>query len=419
MINKIESSNPREAAFLSILFYRREEIFLSVTLNQWQKNTNPSEKNFSLAREIAYGSVRYMLTLDYLAKQITEKKLSLKNKERALLHTALYQYYFMNKVPLYAINNESVSIARKFCHSRYTAFLNAILRKLPKINLTLPKGNTCEEMSISYSYPTFFVKELVKSYGIPQAKKIMLAGNRPSQTTVRLRSPHLIKNCPLPLVTTSPFPMATIEKQNNLQVFSSSKDYYIQNITTATLIGLLCEQMDFEPQHILDLCASPGGKTLAVHDFFPKANLYSNDINEDKVHRLLENLNKYHIQAHTSICRGENFKSSKKFNIVIGDVPCSNSGVLNKRPEARWRLSKSSLKDLKNTQQAIAQNALNLLKDKGQFWYMTCSILKSENEFFVEKLCQDFNLHKRFSKTIFPSIDRDGGFCCSLEKLTS
>ena len=417
MNQKNPSPGPREAAYLALLSAQKNNVFLSKQLDQWWNDSSPSPLDFSFAQEIAFGTERQKIALDYLAKRLSQKgKLSLKSKEKVLLRTALYQYYYMDKVPLYALTNESVTLARKYCHSTFVKFLNAVLRKLPDTPASFPQGNSASDLSIRFSYPEFFVSQLLEDYGLEKSQEIMLNSNSPAPTTVRVRSEE-IPHPELSNFVTSPFPFVKLSNKSLLPEISKSSNYYIQNVTPATLLGNLCKNVNI-PEKVLDLCASPGGKTIAMHDYFPSAELFANDISDNKLLKLNENLEKYNIQAHISISTGESFQSDELFDIIIVDAPCSNSGVLNKRPEARWRLSHESIKSLEQLQTNIIENALKFLKNGGQLWYMTCSVLKSENEKAVENFARQFGLEIVSCETILPNKDGwDGGFSCALKKI--
>jgi 16S rRNA (cytosine967-C5)-methyltransferase len=246
-----------------------------------------------------------------------------------------------------------------------------------------------------------YIERLLSDYPLETAEAILQVGNAPGITMGRMRP------------TSQVVPLPTSEA---IQKAATSPEYYIQNITPATLISHLSSAID-PPNHILDLCASPGGKLIHVHDLFQKAFLYANDINEGKLKVLKENLNKYQIEATFTQGKGETYSKTRTFDLIILDVPCSNSGVFNKRPEARWRLSKETLQDLEQKQFALLEHAVQLLASKGQIWYLTCSILKCENESFVNKACETFGLVVVTQQTILPNLEGwDGGFGCSLTK---
>ena len=419
----LDVKDPREAAYIALLISAREETFLSDTLDRWHEAKKPSSMDFALAKEISYGSARMCLALDYIAEQLTDKKkLSLKLRERILLRTAIYQFFFMDRIPVYAITNETVGLAKKYCHETFVKFLNAALRRMSEAKPELPQGVTVPEIGIRYSYPVFFVQELIQNYGLENAEAILDAGNKPSPTMMRIRPEAKgdIQNQEgLSLLSGTSTPIAVINDPSLIPSLAASPDYYIQNITPALLIHSLASASK-EPKRVLDMCASPGGKVIAVHDIFPNAELFANDVSADKLKPLSENCAKYGISATLSCSPGKEYTSDVPFDLVILDVPCSNSGVLNKRPEARWRLSQKKLEELEELQMQLIKSALNLISEDGEIWYMTCSVLKRENARLMAKACEAFNLQIRTKETIFPNADGwDGGFACALQKVNS
>lgn len=411
-------NNAREAAYFAVLTtLQKDNLFAEDVLEDWRRNQSPEIRDFHLAEEIAYGSIRMALTLDHAASQLSiNKKLSLKPKERALLRTALYQHLFMDKVPLYAIVDESTKIAKKHSHPTFVRFLHAILRQLSEKTPTIPQGDSIEALSIRYSYPPLFVELLSKECGLEKTKKILQSGNKPAPLTVRVRTKEALLHG-MKLINDGPLPIALVEDISLLKKIIASKDFYIQNATPAALIASLSKGIK-APKSVLDLCASPGGKTVATHDLFPSAKLHANDVSEYKLKLLDENFVKYGIKAELTHSPGETFTSATPFDLVIVDAPCSNSGVFNKRPEARWRLTKTNLQQLEQLQLKLIQNAASLLSPHGVLWYMTCSILNKENEKMVEDACKKFGLQVVDApKTILPNEEGwDGGFGCALKK---
>jgi 16S rRNA (cytosine967-C5)-methyltransferase len=394
---RIES--PREAAFLALCAAEKGEAFLSESLSRWLDASCPPDKDFRLAQEIAFGTQRRLLSLDYLAKQgTTRHTLPSKLKEKILLRMGLYQHFFMDRIPDYAIVDESIRLARRYCHASFASFLNAALRRLLKITLNLPEDDSLQGMSVSLSYPPFFIEKIVQEYGLVLAKEILEVLNRPPILMARDRR---VKEC-------------RVDRIECLKDVISNSDYYIQNITQATLLFELSKQIP-HPSKILDLCAAPGGKLIALYDLFGASQLFANDASSLRLKKLEENLEKYGIRAEVSCQRAEEFSSEHTFDLIVLDVPCSNSGVLHKRPEARMRLGAESLEALKKVQFACLKNAVSLLAPGGQIWYLTCSILKEENEEIVEKALQELplKLAAPFLKKLPNAEGWDGGFAAA------
>lgn len=405
----------REAAFKAVHLALSQQAFVADFLDEWDRTEHPNGQDLRLAWEIASGTVRMALALEHFAKQCSGRpKLTLKAKERALLYTALYQHAFMTRVPLYAIVDETVALAKRHCHSSFAGFLNAVLRKLSQTALSLPQGDSIEELSVRFSFPANFVTALISDYDMDACKQILEAENLPPTPMARIRpgaSPadylHLIHE---------PEPRMATFDNDKIQETARSQDLYLQNATPALLVWKLAEGLKKPPNNTLDLCASPGGKLLALHDLFPQASLTANDVSEEKLRRLKENCSKYGLKAAIHCGKGEEFQAEPgSFDLIVLDVPCSNSGVLNKRPEARWRLSEEQLKQLEETQLRLLKHARNLIAPNGEVWYLTCSILKRENEAIAARACQLYGYRTRTQMTFLP--DRhgcEGGFGAAL-----
>lgn len=392
------SKNPREAAFLALYASSKQEHFVSDWLRVWNLRYKPTPLDFSFAQEIAFGATRMALSLDYIASKLTtDGKLKLKPKERALLRTAIYQACMMDRVPLFAIVDETVKLAKRHTSQHTAKFMNALLRKLEHEKPPLPQGNSPEEVSIRFSYPLFLVELFFKQFGSTKAIELLTSGNLPAKTTARVRQ--------------TPFQVIAVE---DVGAAVKSQELYIQNETPVILIKTLFEEGGFQPKNILDLCAAPGGKLLLAHDLFPKATLFANDVSEDKLALLKENAAKYQLEIDYSCSRGEDFQSDQLFDLIILDIPCSNTGVLNKRPEARFRVSPTSIDSLTIQAKKLIEKAVSLLAKEGRIWFMTCSILEEENQKIVDLCCQEFNLKKSKERLVLPENGQDGGYAVEL-----
>ncbi|MBT3394684.1 MAG: methyltransferase domain-containing protein [Waddliaceae bacterium] len=407
--HSIKPSSARQAAFVAILASWNEEAFVSDTLKRWKEDAKPAYKDFRLAQEIAAGTTRMRLALDAIARTLS-KKISLKRPGKALLYMAIYQHHYMDRIPLYAIADETIAIAKKICYKNDVAFINAMMRKLETSKKTLPEGDSAEAISVRYSYPQYFVEKLITSYGIEKAKDILTAGNTTPTTMVRLRGDAPAIKA-MTLITEKPCRMARIDDGSIITGISASKKYYIQNSTPATLMTEACSAIK-PPTTILDLCAAPGGKALLAHDIFPEAKLFLNDVSETKIALIKENLKKYNVDATTTMSSGETLTTEERFDLIIIDAPCTNSGTLARRAEARWRITEKNVAELTALQMKLIENAKKLLAPHGTIAYMTCSILKDENENIIEKARKKNGLKKQgYIKTILPSNDgADGGF---------
>lgn len=395
----------RNAAFLALLNWHTKGIFLWDSLEKWKIESNPQSSDLHFAYELACGSLRMERLLDYAIGQIVKKKPA-KQKERIVLRLALYQFYFLPNIPPYAIVNTMVQLAKSTCHSSFASFLNATLRKLERDSLPPLESNN---LGILYSYPEAFVDLLLKQYGLEKTKELLRRGNTPSPLTGCIYN-KVPKGLPLDdrILASRGLKMAVLE--------TADPTCYIQNRTQPKLLVQLANLFQGNPKRILDMCAAPGGKSLILHHLYPDAQLTVNDSAEQKIKRLSENLERFSCPAQILCQKGEEITSSELFDLILIDAPCSNSGVLYKCPEARWKISEELLTGLAETQMKLLANAVRLLKKDGKIWFMTCSILAKENEQQVKKACALFGL-KIDGESVLQLPDsegHEGGFACQL-----
>lgn len=389
-----KAQSPREAAVHAIVASWQEECFLHDWLEKWSLQALPSPRDYALALEIASGTVRMRTALEAMAKQLTPThRLKVSRLERAILLSALYQRFYLDRIPNYALVDGAVSLAHQLSGNRFARFVNGLLRG--KAPLRLPIADFATRLS----FPNWFVEQLIADYGREITLQILHASNAPPTTMARHRITKEVE----------------IIERDQLQNIAKDQNYYIQNRTPANLIHQLAAHVPKPPSNILDLCAAPGGKLIALHDRWPKASLVANDLSESRIKRLESNLHRYGIRAQLHCGPGQTFIAEQPFELIVLDLPCSNSGVLARRPEARWRLNSKAIDQLLQLQQKLIQRAVELLVPGGQLWLMTCSILKAENEKLSQWACESFSLEPlSLPITHLPDRDgSDGGFGCA------
>lgn len=406
----IKKKSLREAVFFALKLAFLQKSFIHATLKKWQEEENPSQKDIELGYELAYGTMRWANSLDNQALHLTSKgHLKLKMKDRLILRMALYQCYFLNKVPLYAIISETLKLIEKYSHPSQKAFFTALLNRA-----SITPYAISEDLSKRFSYPPFFIEKLKAHYEPKTVWQILRVGNYPAKICARIRreSPLTEK---LDLILEKPFKIGRILTYGDLLRLSKTSDVYIQNVTYAYLIGKLCQMLPKPPQSILDLCASPGGKLIALHDVFPQAELFGNDVSEEKLSKMRSNFEKYDIHATFSCGLGEEYPKGKSFDFILLDVPCTNSGVFARRPEARYRLSQKEIDAVREEEWRLLKHSVGLIKENGLIGYMTCSILPDENEWMIKRAEKELGLEIVWSETVLPNLQGwDGGFCSLL-----
>ncbi len=405
--------NLRSFVYQGLIEFFKRDLYFRQFLEE--KGSHLSSKDWSLALEIGQGVIKRYRCLQRISKQLMgTQKLQAKREEKLLFFLALYQWYFLDRIPLHAIVNETVAIAKAHRMHYFARFLNAFLRKLPlKFDLPTPKNE--RELAETLSYPNYIVQYLTQVFGPEKARTILEIGNAPPATFLRIR-PGFSK--PEGYDWHSE-PFCKIKSRADLTTFSQEKAYYIQNPTAYSLLQEMLPHLK-APKHVLDLCAAPGGKSLALWDLLDqKPSFTLNDPSSQRSIKLKENMEKYGLQATYMECDARDLDLEPIYDCVIADIPCSNTGTLSRKAEARWRLERDPIQHLCEMGRDILASATRLCRPGGQIFYMTCSILPEENEDAVEEALRTLPLKKVSSfQTVLPNQQGwDGGFCALLERV--
>jgi 16S rRNA (cytosine967-C5)-methyltransferase len=169
---------------------------------------------------------------------------------------------------------------------------------------------------------------------------------------------------------------------------------------------------------ILDLCAAPGTKTTQLAELTgDKAKIVATDIDNIRLEKVRENaarlgINSVRITAYEDI---ETIAAEiGPFDAVLLDVPCSNTGVLAKRPEARYRIRPEAITGLTKIQAELLRTAAKMIKPRGRICYSTCSIQPSENHQLITGFAeQNPRFECKYEEQILPSAEKfdcDGGY---------
>lgn len=351
-----------------------------------------SPLDLALSREMALGVVRYRALYDVQIRKF------LKGKKQAdelllILSLAAHQIFVMQRIPDHAIGQCCVELAQRIRRPHLKSVVNAVVRKL--IDLRDPdqqadgpriaKQHMPHDMAKAYSFPAIFVSDIQRAYKknwrtlLQQLNTIVPICLRRLPNVEAFTSEHIIKECIVKghiskeqqQWTWWDNPKAALEKvaegRATVQDFSQSHVIELAQIQAG--------------ERVLDICAAPGGKARAASECTEK--VFASDIQvrkiqamEESLFRLVQNASQPAVAQHS-------------FDVVLADVPCSNSGVFARRPEARWRYSQQSNQSLMLVQQDILRQSATLVKESGRLVYSTCSISPNENHQQIEKFMRE------------------------------
>lgn len=427
--------NTREKALQIINDVLYKGTFLEESL-EILKVSNIDERDFAFIKEITTGVVRNKTYLDYVIRQNSRVRFNRIHKIiLIILEMAIYQMYFLDKVPDYSIVDESVNLAKIYGNKGSISFTNGILRSIAKkkpAQVTLK--DSIDNLSTYYSHPRFYTEYFYENYGEEFTKKLLKANNEKAPFTIRVNSfktnrDDLIKN-----LSQIGFEIEETSHDNALNVLNPNGiidtenfekgHFYVQDLGSILVSSFLNPRKDSK---VLDLCAAPGGKTTHLSELMDNTGeIVACDKSKGKINLIKENAQRLackNISPMINDARVLNDDFVNKFDYVLVDAPCSGTGLYRKKPDIKWNKGIDDLKDLGKIQLEILNNAKEYVKNQGLLLYSTCSLSKIENEDVIENFLSEnknFKIKKLRDKEVlklFPSVDGSDGFSiCLLEK---
>jgi len=173
------------------------------------------------------------------------------------------------------------------------------------------------------------------------------------------------------------------------EVIEMDREAVVQDLNSQQVISLLEKEMDQKHKgELWDCCAASGGKSILAHDHFPRLRLTVSDVRISILHNLRNRFGRAGIQNYSSFVADltAGYQSSKKFDVVICDAPCSGSGTWGRTPEQLSFFTTEKLLQYVTLQEKISAVAAGQLKAGGYFLYITCSVFEKENEGVVQSL---------------------------------
>ncbi len=289
-----------------------------------------------------------------------------------VLSTAVVQKFHMH-TPDHAIVDEAVRATRQLRKSWAAGLVNSVLRR------ALNDAEFCsDDETVRWQHPRWWI-ERIRTDWPEQADALLDANNQHPPLWLRL-APGATLSCPShahPCV-----PSARRIEPEFLAQLAELKDAraWVQDAAAQLAAPLLAPRAG---ERVLDACASPGGKACHLWQLQNDVTLHALEIDPERLPRLRENLQR--AGASVKLILGdaahpESWYKGEAYDKILLDVPCSASGVIRRNPDIKYLRTEEHLTQLQQTQRRILQQMAGLLVNGGRMLYVTCSILKQENE---------------------------------------
>ena len=421
---------PREIAVRILRTWASESVSAGSLLSKALPQLSGPDRG--LCQELVLGVIRRLATLDWLIEQKTDGRRQ-QPLAQILLRLGLYQIFYLDRVPDHAAVNEMVNIAHQHDLDRQSGFINAVLRNCLREREAWVKR--LEELrerqpAIGYSHPQWLVQRWQGRWA--DCLPLLEWNNQPSpiyarRNTLCATAGELEAQWKSEEITFEPavYPwlgaglMYRIEVNGSPAALTSFEEgkFYIQDPSTLASIQELDPRSG---ENILDLCAAPGGKATAIAQRMQDCgSVLATDIDDTRLSRLRENIDRLGITCiqPTPLHRVD-LNTAGTFDRILVDAPCSNTGVMRRRVEVRWRLHARELPVLARKQFDLLKRAAKLLKPGGVLVYSTCSLETEENEEVIEMFLKKHRHYRQeTARMITPMKDGvDGAFVARLRR---
>jgi 16S rRNA (cytosine967-C5)-methyltransferase len=400
-------SPARSAAFDILLRVERDGSYTSELLHSaaYERLSHPDH---ALTTELVMGVLRWRSRLDNDIATASSQSLSKLDLEVLIsLRLALYQLHRLDRIPQHAAINESVELVKRARKRSAVPFVNAVLRKLSAQSRNVAvemKRAPAEDLTASSAHPLWLVERWIKEYGLTAAKAICEHNQSVPTTSIRLRSPAAEAKLAEEGIGIAPGRLLASSREVLSGDVAKTKAVHAGQIViqdegsqlvAVLVLGVPNKKHSQEEIRILDCCAAPGGKTLAIADRNPDAAITAVELHPHRARLLRALINTPQSSQQSSqrisviAADARHLPTTSLFDYVLADVPCSGTGTLARNPEIKWRLTPEDITELHTRQCAILRAALERVASNGRFVYSTCSLEKEENENVVEEVLAD------------------------------
>ena len=393
------------------------------------------ERDRALAAEIVTGTFRWQRSLDHLIEHFARRRVAKLDSEiLAILRLSLYQLLHLSRVPASAVVDDAVDLTRAARKPSASGFVNAVLRQTLRQRHKLPlpgrpadpadRNAALAYLGITHSHPEWLVARWLDRYGFESAERWVQFNNETPSLTLRVNRLRATREEAIAAleqddVDTEPTRFAgdglVVTRGNPLRrppdglVFVQDEASQLVPAVVAASAG----------ERILDLCASPGGKTLAMAaDMNDVGRIVASDVRPKRLALLQETIKTAQSRC-VSVVRVPQagpLPFDATFDAVLVDAPCSGLGTVRRDPDIKWRRQEQDLAGLAHDQLALLMRAADVVRAGGRLVYATCSSEPEENDGVVGNFIASrpsfriVDLHTHAGAVITPFIDAQGFF---------
>ena len=396
-------TRPRQVA-LAALRETREGYLADRALDSLGRTLDP--RDFAWTRELVYGVFRLRGRIDHLLGALVRGGVDALDADVLdVLRLGAYQLLEMGSVPPYAAISQSVELARWAGAARAAGLVNGVLQSLQRRRGELafpdPDGDPAAFLSSWGSHPRWLVDRWLARWGADATRALVDADNERPELYLRVVGREVAaaaEELSRAGIATEPVPFAP----RSLRVLPPATAHAALQATAAVVqdpgAALVVEHAAVPAgARVLDLCAAPGGKAVALAD--DAGYVVAADLSVGRLRRLRENVERVALGERVGVVVADaRVPPFRPAELVLLDAPCTGTGTLRRHPDGRWRVTPDDLAALASLQRELLDAAVPLVAPRGLLVYSTCSLEREENEGQVEAFL-----------TRHPGFAREGG----------
>ena len=443
-------------------------------LGEYLEYTGLADSDRRFLVELCYGSVRLRGTVRHLADHFMDRGFTeVERTVRSAIAIGIYQRVYL-KTASHAAVSATVDAWREVAHflpevigdpperrnpKAESGYINAVLRSacggLEHVeenlddpvdavstangwvrvkDLRLPAGNKGKILrrGLQFSHPPELLRRWLERYPEERVIEMLQRNNQAPPLFIALKSSrdpeHQLRM------------MSTIDQEariargapRTIEVLGGGRieripgftqgDFWVQDLTARRLALRMPKGKDV---HLLDLCSAPGGKLSTLLDRGGIRKALAVDVSQEKLQMIRENLDRLgllslHQTEFLEVSRDPtSLRFDDNFDQILVDAPCSNSGVLNRRQDARWRFRPDEISELEQLQSGLLKTAIRHLRRGGHLLYSTCSVEPQENQDVIRRaLEQNTEIRLIEEVEVLPGdLGGDGGYAALLQRV--
>ena len=406
---KKNDNNPRSLALSTLLSAERQGRYINIATDSRINSADMTDSDRALFTSLVYGVTERRITLDYIIGEMASRGGShIEPRVRGILRLGLYQLIYMDKIPVHAAVNETVSL----CKSKgERSFVNAILRNYQRdgakrVVFPSEDEDMVGHLSIAYSFPEWICASLIRDYGYDNATAILdTFQSAPPSATLRINTNKISVADYKALLDKSGIEYSGTAYTDAIRLSEGAKIselvgfedglFFVQDEASQISTKILAPESD---ELIIDTCSCPGSKSFgAAIEMKNRGRIYSFDLHKNKLSLVEKSAMRLGINIIETREQDGKTPDALLFGCadrVICDVPCSGLGVMAKKPDIRYK-SEGDIEALAPLGLEILTQSAKYLKAGGVLLYSTCTLRREENEATVEKFLAanpDFSL---------------------------